>query len=336
MNSDILNCIMPLGIPYSYGDYSGVDDFFSEYPDGAYIVRNGYAQVGWDACKVMFGGRRARANADKFVVGIEKKMTVRGLRRTTNDGIVDVSFHFRKKTAVSAIMKSGGNINFWGLKLTMPNGGTVQLRKFGEPNAVSLEISTDGVNWQEWTPVLDDYSYMLSAGQTLCIRNTSSTFVPLSTSNSDYWRFVFDNTVKASGSVMSMSCNDETITEIGGNGYNFVFLFYNATTLTTAPELPATILTKYCYSAIFYGCTALKTTPILPAEIIPEGSYSYMFGSCGHVNNIKTSMTDISAVNCLTNWVDGVAVDGDFHCLSSLVIPIGVDGIPNGWTRHNL
>jgi hypothetical protein len=43
--------------------------------------------------------------------------------------------------------------------------------------------------------------------------------------------------------------------------------------------------------------------------------------------------TDISALSCLTNWVYGVADTGVFYKHPDMSgLPIGVDGIPNGWT----
>jgi len=35
-------------------------------------------------------------------------------------------------------------------------------------------------------------------------------------------------------------------------------MFRECTSLTTAPELPATILSHLCYSSMFYGCSNLS------------------------------------------------------------------------------
>ena len=47
--------------------------------------------------------------------------------------------------------------------------------------------------------------------------------------------------------------------------------------------------------------------------------------------------TDISATNCLKNWVKGVATtDGTFTKASSMTtLPTGDSGIPTGWTVVN-
>ena len=40
-------------------------------------------------------------------------------------------------------------------------------------------------------------------------------------------------------------------------------MFRNCTSLTTAPELPATTLAESCYSYMFYGCTKLESVTML-------------------------------------------------------------------------
>ena len=84
-------------------------------------------------------------------------------------------------------------------------------------------------------------------------------------------------------------------------------MFQGCTSLTTAPELPATTLKNYCYECMFYVCTKL--------------------------NYIKCLATDISATDCTKNWVYGVASTGTFAKASSMTSwTTGVNGIPTGWT----
>ena len=64
------------------------------------------------------------------------------------------------------------------------------------------------------------------------------------------------------------------------DGARFCNLFNDCTSLTTAPELPATTLADRCYNHMFSGCTSLTTTPELPAETLKEWCYYYMFYGC--------------------------------------------------------
>lgn len=225
----------------------------------------------------------------------------------------------------------------YALNFTMPNGGTVILRKNGSPNAVSLEVSTDNENWQPWELVGTDYNYPLGAGQTLYIRNTSTTFVRFSTGSSNYYQFVFDNNVEASGSVMSLSVNDETVLSLTGADYNFYRLFNGCTKLVSAPNLPATILSSSCYREMFSSCSSLVESPELPAVLLKSYCYTQMFYFCSSLKKITTRMEDISATACLIQWTLGVYATGDFYCPADLNIPLNsISGIPSGWTRHDI
>ena len=389
-------------------------------PPAAYVSYDPrlLAGVGWYGYRIALkGGDRSMLERARYM--LEQQYVIRDSYEYYADGIYTFGVLLRQRVKLYGI---GGGANpgpspddFWGLKLKMPEGGTVILRKNGSPNAVSLEVSTDGTNWQPWELVGTDYSYTLQAGQTLCIRNTSTTFVQLSTGTTKYYGFVFDRTVEASGSVMSLSVNDETVLSLAGDNFNFFNLFrncvslaiapelpattlasscygsmfrgctslttapelpattlasncyqnmfygctsltilpselpamtltgncyssmfYGCTSLTIAPESPATTLTSNCYNSMFYGCTSLTSAPELPATTLVNSCYYQMFQGCTILSEIRTHMTDISASTCLNNWLSTVAATGDFYCPSSLTIPSGASGIPNGWTRHDI
>ena len=57
-------------------------------------------------------------------------------------------------------------------------------------------------------------------------------------------------------------------------------MFYNCTSLTTAPALPATTLASSCYEGMFNSCASLTTIPALPANKLTDNCYLYMFYSC--------------------------------------------------------
>jgi len=141
------------------------------------------------------------------------------------------------------------------------------------------------------------------------------------------------------------------------------YMFSNCTSLTTAPELPASILYRECYTYMFYGCTSLTkgpssvgtsgttmrnsesactymfsnctsltTAPELPAKTLIDYCYEGMFSGCSNLNYIKCLATDISASDCISNWVNGVANTGTFVKAPSMTgWTTGVNGIPTGW-----
>ena len=98
--------------------------------------------------------------------------------------------------------------------------------------------------------------------------------------------------------------------------------------------LPSTTLDVSCYHSMFYGCTSLTTAPELPATTLAdEGCYAFMFVGCSSLNYIKCLATDISGYGCTDYWVDGVASTGTFVKASSMTDwTTGSNGIPSGWT----
>ena len=116
----------------------------------------------------------------------------------------------------------------------------------------------------------------------------------------------------------------------------YYYMFKGCSSLSTAPALPATTLAQDCYNSMFDGCTSLTISPELPAEILYSGCYSYMFYGCTKLKYIKCLATDISATNCTTDWVNGVAATGTFvKSLNMSEWTTGINGIPTGWTVLN-
>ena len=111
-------------------------------------------------------------------------------------------------------------------------------------------------------------------------------------------------------------------------------MFYGCTSLTTAPELPATTLATSCYQYMFDGCTSLVTAPELPAtDLTGDYCYSRMFYGCTKLNYIKALFKTTPSRMQTGEWVSGVAATGIFVKNSAATWEtIGVDGIPTGWT----
>jgi hypothetical protein len=110
-------------------------------------------------------------------------------------------------------------------------------------------------------------------------------------------------------------------------------MFHGCTSLTEAPELPATTLADYCYGGMFMGCTSLTTAPELPATTLANECYRHMFSGCTALTSITCLATNISARDCTNNWVSSVASNGTFtKAVSMNSWTSGVSGIPSNWT----
>ena len=117
--------------------------------------------------------------------------------------------------------------------------------------------------------------------------------------------------------------------------YCYSNMFNGCTSLVTAPVLPATTLTKQCYGGMFRGCTALTTAPVLPATNTANSCYSNMFNGCTSLNRMVVYANGSGFTTyCISNWLDGVAAQGDFYNLGGITYPSGDSGIPSGWTEH--
>lgn len=190
---------------------------------------------------------------------------------------------------------------------------TVRLAKAWSPTDVTLETSTDGSTRITYT--IWDTITLANIWDKVYWRNTSETTTSFSTASTKYYQFMLSWSINASWDITSLinkNCTDTLVWD-----YCFTRLFYNqsqvtplktapqlpATTLTsycynemfknevwltTAPQLPATTLASYCYYSMFFNCTSLETLPQLPATTLKSYCYNQMFRQC---SKIKLSAT---------------------------------------------
>ena len=150
-------------------------------------------------------------------------------------------------------------------------------------------------------------------------------------------------------------------TTLATNCYSSMFYYCN--NLTQPPELPATNLAEYCYYNMFRSCYGLTQVPVLPATTLAEGVYANMFYNCNKLvaapdlpaptlatycynsmfrgcpklNSVKCLATDISASDCTKDWLYNAPATGDFYTpVSTAWLIDNDDGIPTGWTRHDI
>ena len=91
-----------------------------------------------------------------------------------------------------------------------------------------------------------------------------------------------------------------------------------------------------CYLGLFMSCKSLIKAPDLVATTLSKSCYMDMFSGCTNLKHIKCDATDISASNCTFEWVWNVASKGNFYTPTSTNWTTGRDGIPQGWTRHDI
>ena len=222
------------------------------------------------------------------------------------------------------------------LRFTAIEDSTLSLNNNGS-NTPNVEYSFDGINdWTTW-----DYSKInLPAGKTVYMRGNNpdgfSGFKSIGLGYK-YNNFGMTGKIESHGNIMSLLYGDDFKNKLTiPVDFCFSCLFYGCSSLTTAPELPATTLVNGCYYRMFQGCSSLTTAPDLPATTLAESCYQRMFYGCKSLNSITMLATDISALGCLGGWVNSVSSTGTFTKASSMTsLPSGESGIPEGWTVEN-
>ncbi len=164
----------------------------------------------------------------------------------------------------------------------------MMLVNHGDVPDYELYYSYNGTDWNEFAV------YSMHGGEegtTITLSNVGDKVYfsgnnPFGFSSADYesgevylFNFYMTGKIAASGNVMSLLKRDCSVKEIPNDGC-FQKLFDHCSSLTAAPELPATTLTNNCYESMFADCSSLVEAPELPATNLKESCYNTMFSFC--------------------------------------------------------
>ena len=175
------------------------------------------------------------------------------------------------------------------LTFSSPNSFTLKVNDATKHWDGTLEYSTDASAWSTWDGTTTLSSATNGSDNVLYLRGTGNTII---TGDSSNYRWVI------TGGDVSCSGNIETLLDyatveagkhpaMSDNCYRY--MFYLCTSLTQAPDLPATTLADYCYYRMFSNCYSLTKAPDLPATTLADYCYRYMFYKC-------TSLTQVPAL----------------------------------------
>ena len=184
-------------------------------------------------------------------------------------------------TKIGEIKTGGGSEDYGYLTFTAEEATTLTMKQNGSIVPHKLLKSTDGVNWVKWeNPSTNGIS--LSVGESVCIKadedalNRTATYWYASDFYSNYNYFSSTGKINCSGDIRSIV----KLVAPGIYDYWLTSLFKKCSSLTSAPELPATTLTSTCYANMFDGCTSLTQAPELPATTLAGSCYANMFRGC--------------------------------------------------------
>ena len=192
----------------------------------------------------------------------------------------------------------------------------------------TLEYSVGGAAWAELGTATIEFG---PAGD-LRVRGKSA--MGTAASDSDVATVTFGSeasTVAASGDIRTLvDYENYTNDALDTSNARFCDLFRNCAVLTSAPALPATTLTDYCYSKMFWGtglteapalpattlatkcyismftnCKSLIKAPVLPATTLTDACYSGMFFGCLNLTEAPTLPAATLAVGCYSSMFSG-------------------------------
>ena len=161
------------------------------------------------------------------------------------------------------------------------NVGDVKASVQYNTNNTNIRISKDYKTWNDYT-----------SGTDIELNPTDRVYIKSDYVLDDSWtpKFHFTNAngtrLRARGNIASLlyGTGDEYITKYTiATQYCYKAMFDNCTSLTQAPELPATTLASNCYNSMFSNCTSLTQAPTLPATILADHCYRFMFNGCANL-----------------------------------------------------
>ena len=173
---------------------------------------------------------------------------------------------------------SGGGTVEYAPYLTFQSGESFSMNVASPGWNNLMEYSTDTTTWSTWDGSLIS-AVQNSDAYVIYLRGTGN--MKVSTS--------YDTKFSITGVNVKCIGNIENLLDYAtvANGehppmmdYSYSNMFRDCTSLTTAPELPATTLTYNCYAYMFSDCTSLTTAPVLPAAVMHGACYKGMFSGC--------------------------------------------------------
>ena len=177
---------------------------------------------------------------------------------------------------------------------------------FSSPSSFSLGITNnrkycDGVlqkatddcdSWTNWDCTTSISSRALGGKHYICLRGSGNTYITGLANATSVAHFSLN------GSDISCEGNIENLLDyatVASNqhptmaAYCFSCLFYNNTSLISAPTLAATTCSGQCYWRMFQGCSNLASIPsVLPATTLATYCYAFMFANCTSITTAPT------------------------------------------------
>lgn len=257
----------------------------------------------------------------------------------SSDGVNWTSMGSTSTTGITATVPANGRLYLRCSTTHWSNGSsyydTVNMSKNYQVggNSMSLIYGSSFTGNERSLPYSGQWSgnhlsRLFSASTTL--QDAQDLLLPSETLDYYCYGYMFYNctNLKTVPKIMATSSNNQATGAM-------TYMFYQCKNLVLPPKINISNLGYAICESMFQNCTSLTTTPELKAGTLVGNCYKNMFAGCRSLNNVKCLATDISASDCTTNWLNGVAASGTFITQSSTSWTTGSSGIPSGWNRVN-
>ena len=212
------------------------------------------------------------------------------------------SYTYQLTVGKNKVVVTGITVKDWTTDKTINDVAVLDDRPyltFKAAEAQTFKMTTSGsytisglqysVNFGDWEDVVVDTGVEFGGDKgTLRLRGTSQYGTASGLSEYSTINFTEDNVkVTCTGDIRTL-LDFRNYATVATDQARFCYLFKNCKALTTAPDLPATVLADYCYYGMFDMCENLVNAPALPAETLAGYCYTAMFQAC---TNLETPPT---------------------------------------------
>ena len=230
--------------------------------------------------------------------------TIQEMLQELSQCIVTVSGEFRFRTNWNGGKVPQPDLDVFdpNVPFCIENVGDVPASVQYNTQNTNIRISKDYKTWNDYT-----------TGDSITLDPTERVYI-----KSDYVkdtgrnpRFAFNGDgaqLRARGNIASLlyGTSDEYITKYTiADQYCYQYMFYDCTSLTQAPELPATTVYSYCYNSMFSGCAGLTQAPELPATTLYSHCYNSMFSGCTSLTQAPELPATTLALKCYSSMFNG-------------------------------
>ena len=190
------------------------------------------------------------------------------------------------------------------LTFKSPNSFTLKVNDTTKHWNGTLEYSTNASTWSTWDGTTTLSSATKGSSNVLYLRGIGNSVI---TGSSNYRWLLTGSDIKCIGNIENLL--DYATVEAGNHPTMadrcYQYMFHGCTSLTKAPELPATTLANYCYYYMFRDCTSLTQAPALQATTLTTYCYCHMFHGCTSLTKAPELPATTLAEHCCSHMFHG-------------------------------